>query len=51
MPDKNIREGGYQPTKDPPARPPSVAIRPASPQKQPSQNPPAGSNNSGSDDK
>jgi hypothetical protein len=29
MSDKIIKEGGYQPTKDPPARPPAVAIKPA----------------------
>ncbi len=31
MADKIIKEGGYQPTKDPPPRPPAVAVKPASP--------------------
>jgi hypothetical protein len=36
MSEKTIREGGYQPTKDPPARPPSVAIKtPAAPPAKP----------------
>ena len=29
MSDKIIKEGGYQPTKDPPDRPPSSVIKPA----------------------
>ena len=30
MSEKIIKEGGYQPTKDPPPRPPASVIKPAS---------------------
>ena len=42
--DKIIREGGYQPTEDPPAQPPSSVVKPAETPEPPppSQSPPAG---------